>query len=97
MPTKNRPSVRSTSRPRRGVAQDRNGEGDQYAGEAIEQHRPGRPEQPGETGGEDPAESLTENPDDQSPRHAGQARQPRQVPPGRREQPHADADLDPDR
>ena len=79
MPTKNRPMARSTTLPRRGLGPGCFGQGDQGAGEAVEQHRPRGAEQPGEAGGEDPPEGLAEDPHDQPPRHAGDPAKPRPV------------------
>ena len=74
MPMRKTPPSASTMRPRRGGGEGTLGQRDQHAGDAVEQHGPGRPEEPGRPGGEDAAEGLAEDPHDESPAGAGQAR-----------------------
>ena len=73
------------------------GEGDQDAGETIEQDRPRGAEQPTEAGAENPPEGFAKHPDAQAPSDAGHPGQARPVPACGGEQPEPDPDLDPHR
>ena len=83
------------AKPRRRPGADR--QRDQAAGDAVEQDRSWRAEQPGQPVAEHAAEGLAEDPDEQSPAHTDQPAQPRPGALRRNEQPDADAELDPDR
>ena len=83
------------AQPRRPPAPIRQGQ--QPAGDDVDQRRAGGAEQPGQPGSEDPAERLTEDPDDQPPGHAGQPGQPARDAAWRGEQPQPDAYLYPHR
>src|ERR1035438_9642070 len=63
----------------------------------TDQQLPGRAGQPAQTGREDSAERLTEDPHDESPAHADRPGQPGPRPARRDEEPGADPDLNPDR
>ena len=84
MPMKKTPSPPSSSRPNRGAPPGALGQRDQRPRHDVEQHRPGRAEQPAQPGREDPAERLAEHPHDQPPAHAGQPGQPGPTAPGPR-------------
>ena len=89
-----RPAERQPSGPRRlpGAL----GQRYQGARDRVDEHGSRRAEQHGQPRREDPAERLAECPDDKSPRQAGQPGEPGRPAARREDQPHAEADLDPD-
>ena len=64
MPTKNRPMAAQDHPAQPGRRPNTAPAGRPGPRPTVEQHRPRRPEQPGQTGGEDPAEGLAEHPHD---------------------------------
>ena len=84
MPTKKRPITERIARPSRGLVQSSVGEGDEHAGEAVEEDGARRSESPGQARGEDAPEALAEDPDDDPPKGARETGQARPVPAWRR-------------
>ena len=71
------------------------GQGDEEACQAVEENGSRRSECPAETWSEDAAEALAEDPDDEPPASARQARKPRPCAPGRYKKPDAETHLNP--
>ena len=94
---KNAPRAVSSRRPRAAERQDSLRQRDEHAGQAVEERRARRPEQHRQAGRQHPAERLAEDPDHQTPGHAGRPGQPRPGAAGRGQHPDPDSDLDPDR
>ena len=95
MPTRKTPVPARMPRPIQRAGPGPLGQRDQRTGHGVDENRPGRAEQPGQPGCEDPAERLAEGPDHQAPADASQPGQPGQQTAGCGEYPDADPDLDP--
>ena len=95
MPTQNAPCPQNPPAQPRSPPR-RLGQGDERSGHAIEQHGTWKAEQPALAGGEYLPEGLAEHPDDQAPSDGGHPAQAGPGPFRPSQQPHPEADLDPD-